>query len=1318
MHFFPNIVSRLRPYRECFALWAASLMLGSTLSHAQVAKPPAVLTLPPALSCAGTGVVVEGNAWGYVVWQASTQDYLNTRDINIYIKPGDAASTAPFTLQGTATLLTDPTAITPWINRATKLRTATNGLAEDLIICANNATKLIQQWSPTTNPSIPGPLASRLSLLAVRASQEQGAIDSLRALGGNHPLFRFVSGTGWAGPLNVPVGSDATIELREVIRATGTEGTVVGRVTLRATTTADPRLSPDLLTAPGSVVQVPPDFINALPPLENAIVFPATTQLPDLAPALRWGIPDSMRPQVLLTRGFMIWRGNANVSYPNPTVLPLEVTKILRNPAAASKVFRVNVIGGTGPWANDFVSDRTSYFASDDNGRYAFTQTNPVVITGTPHIPNSQHFYHIAAADLLGRYSPLAPVGNAKAVHTLPPAVPRINRVENVLDAGQQKLQLAIQPNLNNTPGVPPTHRYLVFRDRLKNTPPPAVVGNTGLLDKSVDPARNNELIYIGQINQPTDPTREIYFTDDQLIPAAPADYGQTYYYCVRAVNNTDLGLNPSSPSPPVFGTVRDRTGPPAPTGFIFTETPRAALGLSATPTNPVADATLPENISVFRIRVVRADPGIARIRLTITSNLPDDARTVPPVARVLPDLVFGNSDSITFDYPFAISPSSGNFVIAARAVTSQGRAGKTLSLSGAASALSTRTRYTFNFETRSGTLLQMNPDVYSIWQPFFTRADNSSSVFSITPVASNDGTFSATSPLPLSITRDRALLIQRKEGIAGSWQTISTARLALGASSFVFRAPTTRVIAVEYRAFEVLDPSDDNPNSGGFLFHKSASAPAPVTIGLTLPVGTHEYRLYRRIDDGPLTLLKQDTGTWDVSALKTTVFQDGFVPPAGGAIYYFGQAFDEHGNAGPMALLDKRVEALPELPVPVVNALEADGTSAAPLLFVRASCPSPGVARLWIKMTPEPEATSNLVTEATPPGSLFNFKPGSIPKDAQAVTSKTVTVGEFNVPDDQPLIYTRSIAIKQNTEYTFQICALDAYGNQGPWSSPQTFTWKPPLQADDVAWPVRPYPQVGSWNGGITAFVPNVTSFHLVPAPLPTVQPAYLLSLNGGNITSFPITNENGISDHRGTQIPIAVSIGSVALKLDTPSDSGANWSVQGTSISLPAGPVTLTVRYGNLGLRNILNFNGSTGPDNLFHQFLHLREKNYGDIASYDYEKNPFPIALYRQQTERTIGSQSTAVTGADLVQVSPMIENIAWRVENGYATLVDPFVRAVLRQPIDNTGGLADLCIFDSAPVASGARYSYYLVHFGPDGEPDFITFCGNKSIPPSP
>lgn len=1308
----PTIVSRSGQFLKICALF-----LGSTFSQAQIAAPPAVLTLPPSLSSVGTGVVVEGNAWGYVVWQATAQDYLNTRDINIYLKPGDATSTAPFLLQGTATLLTDPAAIAPWISRATKLSNATGGLAENLNICSDNAAKLIEQWSPTPSPAIPSTLAQRLSILAGRASQEQGAIDSLRALGSSHPLFRFLSGTGWAGPLNVPVGQDATIELREVTRATGVEGIVLGRVTLRATTPTDLRLSPDLLTAPGSVVQVRPNFLSNLPAPETAIIFPPTTTLPDLAPALRWGIPDAMRPQVLLTRGFMIWRGTSNVSYTNPTTLPGGTPRILRNPAAASKIFRPDLIGGTGPWVLDLVNDSTTFFAADDNGRYAFTQINPVVITGTPHVPNTLMFYHIAAVDLLGRYGPLAPVGNATAVHTLPPAVPRIVRVDNVLLAGQQKLRLAVQPNLNNTPGVPPTQRYLIFRDRLKNTPPPAVSGNTGLLDKSVDPARNNELIYIGSINQPADPTRELLFTDDLLVPVAPADFGQTYFYCVRAINNTDLGLNPSPPSPPVFGTVRDRTGPPAPTGDVITETPRAALEYSLGAPSPVADTSLPENVSVLRLRISRADPSISKIRLSITSNLPDDAlRTTLPLQRTLPDLVFGNSDVITFDYPIAIGV--GNIIISMRAVTSQGRAGKTVELSSAANSFAKRSVYTLPFATRSGTLLQMDPGVLSIWQPFFTRPNNSSSLFAISPVLTADGTFSATSSLPMDNTRDRALLIQRKEGF-GPWRTITTARLALGASSFVFYAPPpATLINIQYRAYEVLDPSDDNPDAGGYLFHKSSSAPSPVTIECTLPPGTHEYRLYRRIDDGPLTLLKQDTGTWDTNLLKTTVFQDGLVPPAGGAIYYFGQAFDQNGNAGPMALLDKRVEALPDLPIPVVNALESDGTLSSSLMFVRATCPSPGVARLWIKMTPNPEATANLVTEATPPGTLFNFKPGSLPQAAQDISNKTLTAGQFSTLDDQPLIYTRSIAVKQGTEYTFQVCALDAYGNSGSWSPPQKFTWKPPLVANDVAWPVRPFPKVGTWNIGIQAFVPSVSSFHLSTAPSSTAQPAHLLSLNGGNITSFPITNENGIADHRGTQIPVAISIGTVRLNIDNPADSGANWSIQGTSISQPVGPATITYRYGNLGLRDIPDFNGTTGPDTLFHQFLHRKEITYGDIATYDYEKKSFPIVLYRQQTARTIAGQLTAITGADLVQVSPMIESIAWRVENGYATLVDPFVRAIRRSPLVVDGGPVELCIFDSAPVASGARYAYHLVHFGPDGEPDFITPCGTIPIPPSP
>ena len=1290
-------------FRRLFHFCLLMLPLNSLL--AQNSSPPAELILPPSLSASGTGVIVENNSWGYVVWQATDPAWYEKNDVAVWLKPGDANAAAPFVLQGTMTTLTDPTAIFPWIKRAEKLAAATGDLAENFFVVATNSANLITQWSPTPNPVPPAALPERLSVLGVRARQEPGAAAALRALGQSHPMFRFVAGSGWAGPLGVPVGQDATIELREVSRQTGIEGAVVARVTLRAVALADTRMSPDLVIAPGQVVQVLPDWSNILPAIETAWNIPSTT-LPDLAPALRWSIPEEMRRQILLTRGFMIWRSNVTNSYTSiiPHLSGFGLKKILRNPAAASKVFKGLDGVGSGPQVDEFLTDRTTWFVADDNNRYNFVVKPPAgqtpAFTGVAHLPNIPVYYNIAAVDLLGRYGPLAPAKSAVPLRTLPPVVPKVMRVENVVSNGNQRLRVTIKTNLN-APNDVPTTRYLVFRDRLRNTDPA-----TNSLDRSIDPDENNQMIYVGQVLQPANPAtqREITFIDESLAPTLPQHYGQTYYYCVRAASQVAQGYNISPPSPPAFGTVRDREGPPAPTGFIVSETPRAGINFSpdAGPA-PVFDSKILPQSALLRLQIERLDRGISFLKVRIRSKLADGSGDVSSVERTLPDLHFGKSGVISFDYPIGLNDRSSTTVgIVITPVTAAGRIGRSLDFSRALSDFEEHKIYVNRFQTKSGMLMEMDPQNDFTWAGYFLRFDGTPIAQSFSSTYTSDGTFSATFPGAINFARARSLLIQYRSSNLGVWRNVATARLPQSSSQFVFRSAF--IINAQFRVWEVFDRIDEvtSPYAYHQLTTGNGSIRTPIHIGLNLPVGTYEYRLYRRIDNGPLFLLKQDTGTWDPATVKTTVFDDGLLPTAGGSISYFGQTFDQHGNPGPLALLDQKVGQYPDLPVPVVDALESSGTPADPTMRVRASCPSPGVERMEILVTPTPESTVNLVVLAKPDGKLFNFKPGGAPSVPQDFASTVATAGLFNPDPNIPIVYEKDVRIKTGVEYTFQIRALGRFGPEGEWSSEQKFTWTAPLTGAAVPWPARPIPPRLTWASQVLAFIPGPEAYR------------FYFAANSQRIR-YDTTIEGR---------PVAIQIGSVPLKDQLPEQDAANsnWEIFGATIGD-------TTQVGTFALRDIPGFIGGTGPDNLLEQFVARKEVLVGDIPSFDFDRNLLPVVLYRQQTHRRIAGVLNTVVGADLVQVSPMIRTIAWRpvgnyVRNNqtfsnYVYFDDPYVGVVVRNsPLPTTNPSLALCLYDTAPMASGARYRYFLAHFDKAFEIDGIIDAGVVQLPEEP
>ena len=73
------------------------------------------------------------------------------------------------------------------------------------------------------------------------------------------------------------------------------------------------------------------------------------------------------------------------------------------------------------------------------------------------------------------------------------------------------------------------------------------------------------------------------------------------------------------------------------------------------------------------------------------------------------------------------------------------------------------------------------------------------------------------------------------------------------------------------------------------------------ITVFLT--EGTEEYKVYRRIDNGPLTLIEQ--GLASFSDAVSVAVEDQNLPLNGAKICYFAQLFDEHGNPSPMVRID-----------------------------------------------------------------------------------------------------------------------------------------------------------------------------------------------------------------------------------------------------------------------------------------------------------------------------------------------------------------------------------------------------------------------------
>ena len=89
-------------------------------------------------------------------------------------------------------------------------------------------------------------------------------------------------------------------------------------------------------------------------------------------------------------------------------------------------------------------------------------------------------------------------------------------------------------------------------------------------------------------------------------------------------------------------------------------------------------------------------------------------------------------------------------------------------------------------------------------------------------------------------------------------------------------------------------------------------------------------------------------------------------------------------------------------------------------------------------------------------------------------------------------------------------------------------------------------------------------------------------------------------------------------------------------------------------------------------------------------------FPVVLYRRQ----VANAEFPVVSGDTVQVSPLMESIAWGTNAGSSYLYDPYV--LVDRGFYSVGGIGGLFLRDTQPIISGARYRYSLVRFNKLGE----------------
>ena len=1022
------------------------------------------------------------------------------------------------------------------------------------------------------------------------------------------------------------IASVTTYEVREVNLATGAAGEVLGRVTIVPG-------SPVVLPAPGFPFQV---VTNS--PIDHLRV------------RLRWGTSDAFRRLSLLSYGFNVWRiplaAAVAAGYTNnpPTLTQLysDTNFVLASqaPVMVSKDFST----GHGAGAADDPADQTTYFFSDKNGYTGLSNSPP------PFYDGEQFYYFITARDVLGRDGLVSAGGEAEACRRIPPPAPSNVLVRNsytVLAAtNQQCLVASWQQNLNTNDQVT---EYWVYR-----WPNPSMS-----LSNEANPTLNRIMV----VPQVAGTNVNSYADNGSNAPLTPGL--SNYWYTVRAVSQAACGPLLSPDSMPAWGVLRERFGPVATTGQI--------IGSCGTPAvvfenfNNITNAGPPDTSHWnYRFTCQRRDPGTAWVEFLVTNEY-GEGQTLGPV--YFPP----SGDTVQVDYSPSIVGTNAPATVECLAGSFYGLMSSPAVVSfTSVSASHVRLESVFLAgqlmltSLKSGDPLLAGPGLYKRCLP-----GNGAKAY---PDGTVRMSFDTGSPGPL--------LVQAESGGITyiAWLDVGVAMRGADGLFSVYYPACLLGSLPNFRGCEINLPGDGT--CSGHISRGDGNGPVnPIQISFVLTPRTHEYRLYRKVDEGPFTLIAQSAATYDASdPFRTILRTDDTMPPSAARLCYYVQLLDEHGNGSLMTLLGCKDVKPASLPRPVLAQPQAIGGNSNPQVTLTWFCPTSGVYRFQVMIQRAdhpgggvplgfsgvqllPLLTYN--TAASYLGLLHN------PLDLAQFDAALLTppAGPAFGPGPQ---FTLTASVLPNVPYHISVAAMDDEGNAGEPSQVWNFTWKPTKPLPIVPWPARPLPPVNEFDDTTVPSLPLEYQ--------PRVQA--VLFRNGNN--------------QLDQTYPVGIRIGDTSQFSSTPYNIGTTnfLTYQVTApfgaVPLPPGPA---INPNTLIFRRVSQNPGRNGESLL-------------------------PIAVYRQQIANT---NFPRVSGS-LTQVTPLLEQLAYGVSppiNSSTYIVTIYDRLI-------AGGyeLLDdrdwefLYLRDQQPVLLGASYQYFVARFNAQHEVSEMIPAGTVTIPASP
>jgi hypothetical protein len=250
----------------------------------------------------------------------------------------------------------------------------------------------------------------------------------------------------------------------------------------------------------------------------------------------------------------------------------------------------------------------------------------------------------------------------------------------------------------------------------------------------------------------------------------------------------------------------------------------------------------------------------------------------------------------------------------------------------------------------------------------------------------------------------------------------------------------------------------------------------SPVEIVFGLTESTEEWKVYRRINDGNMTLMAQ--GLDSAADVLNVVVSDANLPAKDARVCYFVQLFDQHGNPSPVVRIGcVEIQGKEELPTPMLLSPTSLGDESSPKAQLGWFCPPYGIEYFEVQVAVD---SGNRPTALGPD---FQSPGTDISSGGRTwrpfLTRRVPTTFTPGTPEFSSVV--DGVALGET--YTFRVRAIGDSGSASPFSNEAQFTWNPDsdgtVSGPNVPWPALGLPGVTPlFHEGVLARFADGTPF------------------------------------------------------------------------------------------------------------------------------------------------------------------------------------------------------------------------------------------------